>query len=120
MKAIVLAFTLKDQDQDQIIKRLKSVCGLFRDHIVIHGFMPRKVLEEKGFSTAIVDTLDECFPVQLNMFMNGAPLRDEMGLTALRLDAKVIVIGKIAHGVKEEIDHYKTFHREIVEFPLES
>lgn len=105
MKALVLAFTLKEQSIPEILNALKTVREEHPDHILIHGFMPRAEVVKRDFSPLIVDTLEQHFPVQLNMYRDK-PLREEMVEVAKRLDAKIVVIGEIKEGVKEEVDLY--------------
>lgn len=105
MKAIIIAFTLKDQSFEQIKRHLIAIKETQSPTVVIHGFMPKKDVVERGFSTEVVDTLQELFPVQLNMY-NGGPMRLEMASAASKLNAEVIVIGEIKEGVKEEVDLY--------------
>ena len=37
---------------------------------MIHGNMPRKVVEQKGLDTKLCDLLDELFPIQVNLYYN--------------------------------------------------
>jgi hypothetical protein len=74
LKFIVIAFTLKGQDQQEIFKLLDHVKELEPDVVLIHGFLPRRIIMEKQFSTDVVDKLDSLFPNQINLF-NGQPLR---------------------------------------------
>jgi hypothetical protein len=117
MNAIILAFTLKGQDQDKIIKRIESLGEVYAENICIHGFMPLATVIEKQFDPAIVYAIKKAFPVQLNMY-DDVPLRTEMADVGKKLGAKVVVVGDIKEGVKEEVDLYKTHNLEIVHFPL--
>lgn len=117
MDAIILAFTLKGQDQDTIIKRIESLGEVYAENICIHGFMPLGKVVAMGFDPAILNAIRKAFPVQLNMY-DDAPLRTEMADVGKKLGAKVIVVGDIKEGVKEEVDLYKTHNLEIVHFPL--
>ena len=105
MKAIIIAFTLKGQSFEEIKKHLIAIKERQSPTVVIHGFMPKSEVVERGFSTEVVDTLQELFPVQLNMY-NGGPMRLEMVSVAKKLGAEVFVIGEIIEGVKEEVDMY--------------
>jgi len=107
MKAVILAFTLKDQDFDKIAEAVKSVKNFVgEDYIVIHGFMPRAEVIEKGFDTKVVDLLESTFDIRLNMYKDGKPLRKEMVEVGVKLNARVVVVGEIRDGVKEEVDMY--------------
>jgi hypothetical protein len=117
MEAIVVAFTLKGQDQSKIFQRLIDVAENNPNKILIHGFLPRKIVEEKNIPTDVVDTLEALFPVQLNMF-DKAPLRAEMVEVAKKLNAKVYIIGEVKEGVKEEADLYNAASLEIIHLPL--
>jgi hypothetical protein len=119
MKSIVLAFTLKGQDFHKISDALQIVKEqIGTDTIVIHGFMPKAEVEKRGFSTEVVDLLETTFPVRLNMYNNGKPLRTEMAEVATKLQAKVYIVGEIKEGVAEEVNYYKEHSLEIVEVPL--
>ena len=118
MQAIVIAFTLKDQDPIEIVRKIRKLRTTFEETpLLIHGFMPRKEVQERGWSTLILDALDTAFPVQCNMYENG-PLREEMVDLAVSLSATVYVIGDIKHGVKEEFDLYYANTLPINKIPL--
>lgn len=117
MQAVVLAFTLKGQDEAKIIKRIQEVRKTHPNVILIHGFMPRKLVEEKGWSTNILDELEK-FPVRLNMY-DEKPLREQMAVTASKLGANVIVIGEVKEGVEEEIKLYKQLNLTVYTYNLE-
>ena len=105
MKAIVIAFTLKDQPFETILPNLIKIAEDNPDAIVIHGFMPRAELEARNFSCDVVNALENLFPVRLNMY-NEKPLRNEMVDAAAKLGAQVYVIGEIKEGVAEEVALY--------------
>lgn len=118
MKVVVLAFTLKGQDFAQIAdtaRKLKSDLG---DAVLIHGFMPRDEVESRGFSTEVVDLLKELFPVQLNMYSNGSPMRSEMAFLAKKMGAKVYVLGSIIEGVEQEVEMYQNARLDINHVPI--
>lgn len=117
MKSIVLSFTLKGQDQQAIIDAIHRVAIDHPNHILVHGFMPKEIVLEKGFSTEIVDALQRGFPVQLNMYNNG-PMRQEMMEVAKQLRSKIVVIGEIKEGVAEEVELYRLTDLEILELPI--
>jgi len=106
MRVIVLAFTLKGQSQEKILAKIIEVAKDYPNHILVHGFMPRYLLVEKGIPTDVVDTLTANFPIRLNMHDGKRVLRTEMAMIAKKLDAQIVVIGNISEGVKEEIDLY--------------
>lgn len=111
MKSIVLAFTLKDQPVDRIIKKIQDIALAESSNgavILIHGFLPRKIILEKGIKTDVIDTLDIYFPIQLNMNINGLPLREKMAEVAYKLEAIVHVIGEVKEGVADEVHIYKS------------
>lgn len=104
---IVVAFTLKGQDfEQQILPALKQVAADNPDCILIHGFMTRTALEEKGFGTEVVDALDELFPDQKLFFSNGAVDRDGMKNFAYENRATAYIIGRVKDGVKDELVAY--------------
>jgi hypothetical protein len=113
LKYIVIAFTLKGQDQQEIFKMLDHVKELEPDVVLIHGFLPRRIVMEKQFATDVVDKLDSLFPNQINLF-NGQPLRLCMTEVATATRAKVYVLGDIREGVKDEVDLYRMRDLEII------
>lgn len=117
MKAIVIAFTLKNQDPMGILATLETIKELEPDAILIHGFLPRQVVLHKQLPMDVVNALEEHFPIQLNMWKE-VPLRDEMAVVAKRLKAQVYVIGDIREGVRDEVDLYRSQGLNIVHFPL--
>ncbi|MDR0874210.1 MAG: hypothetical protein LBN27_12220 [Prevotellaceae bacterium] len=118
MKSIILSFSLKGQEFSEIKERILEIKkNLHEDAMLIHGFMPRKEIEEKGFSMEVNDFFDEHFPLKLNMY-NGGVLRKEMAKIGSELKADVFVIGEIKAGVKEEVDLYRSFNLPIIEVPL--
>lgn len=119
MKTLILAFTLKGQSESEILQVVKEIADRNPNSILIHGFLPRKVVVEKGFSTTVVDALEKNFPVQLNMW-NEKPLRNEMVDIAKRLGAEIFVIGDIKEGVEEEVNLYKEAGMTFTQFALSS
>lgn len=107
MKAIVLAFTLKEQDKEKILKAVEQVGKDYQNHICIHGFMPRKLLEVKLFGTEVIDAIEKAFPIVLNMHNGEKVLRAEMADAAYLLGAKIVVIGAVKYGVDEEMELYR-------------
>ncbi len=110
MKTIIIAFTLKGQDFGKIERKIEEIAGQPpTPTLLIHGFLPRKVLLEKNIPTIVIDALDKYFPIQLNMYADGKPLRNDMAILAKKLDAVVHVIGEIKEGVLEEVQYYQSF-----------
>lgn len=121
MNAIILAFTLKGQEWNLIKDSIERVAYLafLEDSptVLIHGFLPRKVVLEKSFPTDVIDALDEFFPIQLNLYKDQ-PLRSEMAVVGKALNAKVYIIGEVKEGVAEEEKFYKENGMEIIYIPL--
>lgn len=119
MQAIIIAFTLKGQDFEKIEKVLAEISSKkLHPILAIHGFMPRRVLIEKNFPLNVVNALDKHFPMQLNMYYDGQPLRQEMAVVGRKLDATVHLIGEMKEGVAEEIDLYKREGLAIRGYPI--
>jgi hypothetical protein len=117
MKTIGISFTLKGQDQEKIFSALETIAKKHGNSLLVHGFLPRKIVEEKQFPTDVVDKLEALFPLQLNLWKEK-PLRVEMAEVLSRLGGKVYVIGEVKEGVEEEISLYKAKGLEIVEIFL--
>ena len=119
MEFIVLAFSLKGQNVEEIIATIEKL-PVSRDNILIHGCMPRKLIVEKELSEKIWDTLDENFPIQLNMFREGKTLHVEMAEVAKQVNAKVFVIGSVeTEGISKEVNLYKENGLSISYHPLQ-
>lgn len=105
---IVIAFTLKGQDFAKIKQKLIEIHNWHDvdDVVLLHGFMPREVIIEKGFSTEVVDALDQLFPTQINFYKDG-PLRELMAKAAIALNANLYFVGQIKEGVAEEAKMYE-------------
>ncbi len=106
MKAIVIAFTLKEQSFETILPHLVKISEENPNVIAIHGFLPRRELEAKNIPCDVVNALENLFPVILNMY-NEKTLREEMVDVAVKLGATVHVIGEIKEGVAEEVALYQ-------------
>jgi hypothetical protein len=106
MKAIVLAFTLKGQDQNKIFEAIKKVAQDFPNHILIHGNLPMSEVISRNLPHELNNLIEKCFPIRLNMHDGKRVMRAEMAIVAEKLDAEVVVIGSIIEGVREEIDLY--------------
>jgi predicted CopG family antitoxin len=120
MKAIILSFSLKNQNQSfsdikERILEIKKYIG--NDVMLIHGFMPRTEVEKRGFSQEINDFFDEQFPVKTNFYNNGV-LRQEMAETAKQLNAEIYVIGEVIGGVEEELELYREKNLKIIGISL--
>lgn len=117
-QAIVIAFTLKGQNVVDILSKVSELAATLPDNtILIHGFMPRAVLNQKGFTTDIIDCFDDLFTLQLNMYNDGV-LRDKMCDVAVSLNADVYVIGEETFGVSEEMSMYRAAGLTIKNIPL--
>ncbi|MDR1917017.1 MAG: hypothetical protein LBQ58_10635 [Synergistaceae bacterium] len=115
METIILSFTLKGRDFSEIRERIIDIKHRVGENVILlHGFMPRREILKRGFSTEIVDFFEKHFPIQLNMYNEGV-LREEMADIAQRLNATVYVIGEIKHGVSEEFNLYNSRGLDIVE-----
>lgn len=111
MKAIVLAIA-SGQDfekvKHQLIKIANQLAVFENPTIVIHGFMPRKLLEEKQMSLDLINLLDSLFPIQLNLYQEKALIK-EIIQVGLNLNAMIYVIGAIKNGLIEEEKLDKAF-----------
>ena len=116
-QAIVLAFTLKGQDQNKIIEKIKEASVKYADHLCIHGFMTRKEVVEKKLPTDILDAIETYFPKRANFYVKG-PLRQEMCEWAKLVNAIVVIIGEVKEGVQEEYNLYMAAGLNIVNIPL--
>lgn len=118
MKMIALAFTLKGQNFSEIKKVLADLRPKIGPAVLVHGFMPRELVVKQGFSTDLVDTLEEMFPFQLNLFADGAPLRKDMAELLKQAGAQVYVIGEVKDGVAEEVGLYQANRIQVSFLPL--
>lgn len=122
MKYIAISFTLKDQPFDSIkfvLEELSRQTGGKSGHtVLVHGFMTRQAVIEKGFSTEVVDALSELFPYQLNCFVNGVPDRKRMAVIIKESRGTVYTIGEVKEGVKEEVDLYEANGINVSGLPL--
>lgn len=121
MKCIIIAFTLKGQDFKKIEQQLTGLGNKLNNKgeliVCIHGFMPRKTVEENGWPADVSNALDWIFPVQLNMY-NGKPLREEMVIFGKAVNAVVYVIGEVKEGVQEEVNLYRAAGLTIEYLPI--
>lgn len=122
MKFIAISFTIKGQKMSDIKPVLEQLSERYAAKsgktVLIHGFMPRHVVVEKGFPTELVDTLDELFPVQVGCYHNGKPNRDAMVAIVNDSEAEVYAIGSIIEGVEEEVKLYSAAGIHVSELPL--
>lgn len=124
MKFIAVSFTIKGQkmsDIKPVLEQLSERHGGKSGHtVLIHGFMPRHAVVEKGFSTELVDTLDELFPEQVGCYQisTGKPNRDAMVAIVADSGAEVYAIGEIIEGVAEEVKLYREAGIHVSELPL--
>lgn len=112
-KNYTIHFTIKDQSLEEIKRKLQNYLNElpFQDMALAyhHCFMPRKLVEEKGFSTDLVDMLDELLiPNQVKWYSTGKDIEESrlFMLSNLKLIPKsqAIFVGKIEGGVKIEYD----------------
>ena len=122
MKLIAIAFTLKGQSFDDIKSSLTELSGQLGSKsgnvVLVHGFMPRQAVIDKGFGTEVVDTLAELFPLQLNCYSDGAPQRKQMADVLKSFKGDIYTIGEVKEGVAEEVDLYKANNIRILTLPL--
>ena len=106
MRYIGISFSLKGQDIADIRVSLEKISqqlgGTTGDTILVHGFMPRHVVVEKGFSTDLVDALSELFPYQINCYADGKPNRELMAKILKEQGGEAWIVGDVIDGVKEE------------------
>ncbi len=101
-KYIGVSFTLKGQELFGILPALKAIAAKNPDAILVHAFMPRELVIEKGLSTNLVDTLDNLFPNQLSFFKDGEPDREGMKNLLYDKQGTAYIIGRVKDGVREE------------------
>jgi len=120
LKHIVIAFTLKGQEFASIAPVLEKIAALNPDAELIHGFMSRADIEAKGFSTEVIDKLDELFAGRQISFYedNVGPNREAMKNYAYQNSATAYVIGNVKEGVKEEIISYIKANIKVVTMEL--
>lgn len=124
MKFIAISFTIKGQKMSDIKPVLEQLSERYAAKsgktALIHGFMPRHAVVEKGFSTELVDTLDELFPEQVScyQFSTGKPNREAMMAIVADSGAEVYAIGDIIEGVAEEVKLYREAGVHVSELPL--
>lgn len=110
MKYVAVSFTLKGQAFADIYKVLEMISnqvgGKSGDTILVHGFMPRDIVLDKGFTTNVLDGLWELFPVQINCYSNG-PERQRMAHILKETKGSVFTVGSVIEGVAEEVALYE-------------
>lgn len=110
-KLIQISFA-GDADLALIKGQLSDVRDQFSDAKFAHLFLPRKIVEEKGFNTAIVDMLDEVLGEnQYNPLAEAANFDefmskiDEERLALAAETSLLVVLGtSIADGVLKEVN----------------
>lgn len=118
MKTIVIAFTLKNQDEHLIAGGIKKIYEKVGACIVLSGHLPTVLVNRKKFDNFISNQLDLYFPMRLCLNDGVQVFRKELAAMAMKLDAEVYVIGEIRDGVKEEIDLYTEAGLPVHEIPL--
>lgn len=102
-KYIGLSFTLKGQEFLGLLPAIKEVADQNPGAILVHGFMPREEVVEKGLPLNVVSTIEHLFPERVSFYKDGAVDREGMKDFLYNNVATVYVIGKIKEGVKEEV-----------------
>jgi len=122
MRYVILAFTLKGQDVNQILNvvdKLAATFGPKEDVCLISGHMPRQLVEKKGFDTSVVDKFDALFPNQINFFTEGMGTNRKLMADAARnLGATCYAIGDTKEGVAEEIAYYASLRVGVLALPI--
>lgn len=102
---------MKDQPFEQIKPTLEYLSKALGAQVglvcLVHGFMPREVVVEKGYSTDVVDTLKELFPIQMNLYEESGPKRDLMASVLRQNNGVAYTIGEVKEGVMEEVKLYE-------------
>jgi len=112
VKSLVIAFTLKGQDFNVQIRPVVQAIKAKHPNadVLVNGFMPRAVVEQKGYDTSVCDCFDSLFPHQLSIYdVKTGPQRHFMARLARELRAKVYIIGDVVDGVKEEAEYYSAY-----------
>ena len=121
MKSIVIAFSLKEQNFNEIKSSVKMLAQTlevkYGNVILIHGFMSEKEVKKRKLKDIVQPLFKKLFPVQLNMYSNGV-LREEMADIAKNLYADIYVIGEVKGGVKEEVELYEKRGLRIIYMPI--
>lgn len=122
MRYICISFTLKGQDWEKIAAVLDSIALEYegKDVVLIHGFLPRHILRERGIPETVLDKLQNLFYYQINCVNphNGEVNRMTMANLADKLNARVYVVGEIQEGVSAEVDEYQRLGLQIIHRPL--
>ena len=120
---IGVAFTLKGQSFDTILPLLEKIKEALAANnekaALVHGFLPKHVVIEKGFSTDVVNSLEEKFPVQVNFCPAGKVDRAGMAEFMKEMGGTVYVIGEEKEGVAEEVRLYEENGIKIKKIPLD-
>lgn len=75
--------------------------------ILLHAFLPREHVVKNGFSTKVVDMLDELFPYQINFCPDGKPDREALMQAIVEKCATAYFVGEIKNGVFQEFTMLK-------------
>lgn len=87
--------------------------------ILVHAFMPRALLADKGIDTNALDLLEDKFPLRINCYHGGAPMREEMANLLKANNGEVYVIGAQIEGVATEVAEYRMQGIKITSIPIE-
>lgn len=111
VKHIGISFTLKGQPLPLIAQALLRIAEQIKESgnavVLVHGFMPREVVVEKGFSTDLVDTLASLFPDQINCYEDDKPNREKMADILHGYNGEAYIIGTRIDGVATEAALYR-------------
>lgn len=115
IKDLSIHFTIKDQKLSEIQKKLfdylESNPNIMDEKTFIHHcFLPREIVEQKEFSTDVVDFLDDLSGEQVIWFTTMDQLEERRNLmfkTLAKDQGTALFIGDIKAGVKIEHDMAK-------------
>lgn len=121
---VSLSFTLKGQELEAIKTTIAKLSAELHERhecvILVHGFMPKDVVIEKGFSLEVVHCLKEHFPHQIEFYKEGdlEGMRKRMAAFLKQNKGCAYVIGDATGGVADEIDHYLAAGVQVHGLPL--
>jgi hypothetical protein len=111
-------FTIKGQTMTEIDSKIDNWLEANKDildcsekeegeptTVLHHCFLPREIVEAKGFSTDVVDSLDEIASNQVRWYS----VHEDLGMSRLlmlqnlkRLNGVALFVGEVKEGVKDE------------------